>query len=242
METQDFTTVILTKWQYAGVKKMINFFIGLIIMTCLLAIGYCIGATEHINIFSDVKWTDIGTLLVTFFGFSFGFISYFQWLSSKRKEDAYMAAKKYLASIDEIEEHLHELLLQYNHLCPTPGGLVENKDISLKRIEHLNNVCNYLYQARRALYKSHRELAFWNVRLTANFNEDHKSMNQSLDRISIVGSTLNNQLFHFIEHNKENINYITNQKKLFDDIYNEIYKVTQKRVECGFKAMFLFEQ
>ncbi|WP_279448895.1 hypothetical protein [Aeromonas hydrophila] len=68
--------------------------------------------------------------------------------------------KKYIASIDEIEEQLHELIYQYNHICPAPGLLVESHDVSLKRVEHLYSVLEYLYQARRNLLKSHRELGF----------------------------------------------------------------------------------
>lgn len=215
-----------------------RFFVAL----CLLVIGYCIGVTENKSIFSDVKWTDIGMLLVTFFGFAFGFFTYFQWQSNKRKEDAYLAAKKYIVSIDEIEEHLHELLFQYNHICPAPGVAVENKDVSVKRIEHLNNVLNYLYQARRRLYKSHRELEFWNVRLTDGFSEDYKAVNKSLDNISVVSSALNNQLFHFIESDMKNINSVIQHKDRFDELYNGIHKVTQKRVQCGFKAVFKFSQ
>ncbi|MDO8827205.1 hypothetical protein [Methylophaga sp.] len=221
---------------------MMKYGIGLFVALCLLVIGYCIGATEHKNIFSGVKWTDIGTLLVTFFGFAFGFFTYFQWLSSKRKEDAYLAAKKYVASIDEIEEHLHELLFQYNHICPVPGLLVESKDISAKRIEHLNNVWSHLYQARRSLYKSHRELEFWNVKLTDVFSEDYEAVNKSLDNISVESSVLNNQLFHFIENNMENMDSVIRHKKHFDEFYTSIHKVTQKRVQCGFKAIFRFDQ
>lgn len=221
---------------------MMKYGIGLFAALCLLVIGYCIGATEHKNIFSGVKWTDIGTLLVTFFGFAFGFFTYFQWQSSKRKEDAYLAAKKYIASVDEIEEHLHELLFQYSHICPAPGVVVENKDVSLKRIEHLNNVWNYLYQARRRLYKSHRELEFWNVCLADGFSKDYKAVNKLLDDISVVSSALNNQLFHFIESDMKNIDSVIRHKERFDELFNGIHKVTQKRVQCGFKAVFRFSQ
>ncbi|MCE8038514.1 hypothetical protein HOP58_12530 [Halomonas sp. MCCC 1A11062] len=216
--------------------------IGLLVALCILVIGYFIGATEHKNMFSNVKWTDVGTLLVTFFGFSFGFFTYFQWLSSKRKEDAYFAAKKYVASIDEIEEHLHELLFQYNHICPVPGLQVESKGISVKRIEHLNNVWSHLYQARRDLYKSHRELEFWSVKLTNVFSEDYEAMNKLLDNVSVVSSALNNQLFHFIESHMENMDSVIRHKKQFDELYNGILQITQKRVQCGFKAIFRFGQ
>lgn len=221
---------------------MMKYGIGFFVALCLLVIGYCTGATEHKNIFTDVKWTDIGTLLVTFLGFTFGFFTYFQWLSSKRKEDAYYAAKNYIASIDEIEEHLHELLFQYNHICPASGVVVETKDVSVKRIEHLNNVWSYLYQGRRGLYRSRRELEFWNVRLTDEFFEDYKAVNKSLDNISVVSSALNNQLFHFVESDMKNMNSVIRHKKKFDELYNEIHQITQKRVQYGFKAIFRFCQ
>lgn len=221
---------------------MMKYGISLFVMLSLLFIGFCIGATEYKNIFSEVKWTDVGTLLVTFFGFAFGFFTFFQWLNDKRKDDAYLAAKKYIASIDEVEEQLQELIFHYNHICPAPGVAVENKDVSIRRIEHLNNVWKYLYQARRNLYKSHRELQFWNVRLEGRFIEDYKIMNELLDSISIVSSTLNNQLFHFVENNLKNMSDVVQHKNRFDDIYNEIHQVTQMRVQCGFKAIFNFGQ
>lgn len=220
------------------IKYEIVFFIAL----CLLVIGYYIGATDHAKMFSDVKWTDIGTLFVTFLGFSFGFLTYFEWLNNKRNEDAYLAAKKYVASIVEIEEHLHELLFQYDHICPAPGVMVEENDVSVKRVEHLNNVLNYLYQARRGLYQSHRDLEFWNVALVDKFLEDYKGVNKLLDSISVVCSTLNNQLFHFIENNNENMNSVIQHKKRFDELYSGIHKITKKRVQCGFKEIFRFGQ
>jgi hypothetical protein len=221
---------------------MMKYGIGLFVALFLFVFGYCVGATEHKNTFSDVKWTDVGTLFVTFLGFSFGFFTYFQWVSSKHKDDAYLAAKKYVASIDEIEEHLHELLFQYNHICPAPGVVVECNDVSVKRIDHLNNVCSYLYQARGSLHKSHRELEFWNVRLIDGFSEDHKVVNKSLDNISVVCSALNNQLFHFIESNMQNMDSVIRHKKQFDELYNVIHQITQKRVQYGFKTLFKFGQ
>lgn len=177
---------------------------------------------------------------MTFLGFTFAFVTYFQWLKNKRKEDAYLVAKKYVASIDEIEEQLHELLYQYDHICPAPGVFVENNDVSLKRIEHLHNVWEYLYQARRNLYKSHRELAFWDVNLISDFKDHHDEINKSLDNISVVSSALNNQLFHFIKSEMKNMGEVISHKKRFDELFNKIHIVTQKRVECGFKDMFKF--
>ena len=217
-----------------------KYVITVFVASFFLAIAFCIGATKFQGIFNGVKWTDIGSLVVTFLGFTFAFVTYYQWLKNKRKEDAYLVAKKYVASIDEIEEQLHELLYQYDHICPAPGVFVENNDVSLKRIEHLHNVWEYLYQARRNLYKSHRELAFWDVNLISDFKDHHDEINKSLDNISVVSSALNNQLFHFIKSEMKNMGEVISHKKRFDELFNKIHIVTQKRVECGFKDMFKF--
>jgi hypothetical protein len=85
-------------------------------------------------------------------------------------------------------------------------------------------------------------LGFWNVRLADSFVEDYKAMNKQLDNISVVCSVLNNQLFHFIESNMENMNDVIQHKNRFDELHKEIHQVTQKRMQCGFKATFSFGQ
>lgn len=65
-------------------------------------------------------------------------------------------------------------------------------------------------------------------------------MNKSLDNISVVSSALNNQLFYLIENNMENIDSTIRDKKQFDELFNGIHEVTQKRVQYGFKAIFRF--
>jgi hypothetical protein len=187
-----------------------------------------------------IPYWSIDAVLVTLLVFTLAFVTYYQWLKNKRKEDAYLVAKKYVASIDEIEEQLHELIYQYDHICPAPGVIVENNDVSLKRIEHLHNVWEYLYQARRNLYKSHRELAFWDVNLVSEFKGHHDEINKSLDNISVDSSSLNNQLFHFIKSEMKYMGEVISHKKRFDELFNKIHTVTQKRVECGFKDMFKF--
>ncbi|MEI8618427.1 hypothetical protein P4S63_18700 [Pseudoalteromonas sp. B193] len=128
-----------------------------------------------------------------------------------------------MASIDEIEEQLHELLYQYDHILSCSGVFVENNDVSLKRIEHLHNVWEYLYQARRNLYKSHRELAFWDVNLISDFKDHHDEINKSLDNISVVSSALNNQLFHFIKSEMKNMGEVISHK---NDLMNCLIKFT----------------
>ncbi|WP_410499089.1 hypothetical protein [Chitinibacter sp. S2-10] len=213
-----------------------------IIVACSLAIGFYVGATEYKDAFSGIKWTDVGTFLVTFFGVIFGFYTYFQWLNNKYKEDAYLAAKKYIASIDEIEEQLDELLFQYNHICPAAGLVVENIDISLGRIKHLDSVCNLLYQARRNLNKSHRELEFWNVFLTNEYTKKHLEINKALANISSISYTLNNQLFHFIKSGMENTSDVTQHKSRLDEECRLMHKYTQERIQKGFQVIFEFNK
>ena len=205
-------------------------------------IGVLITLTDRQQIFTDVKWTDIGGLLVTFFGFLFGFHTYFQWLNGKRKEDAYLSAKRYVASIEEIEEHLHELDYQYFHICPAAGTIVESNDISLKRVEHLHSVLEYLYIARRNMHKCHRELTFWNVRLIDEFDGRHKDINKVLDNISVVSSALNSQLSIFVKNDMSNMNEVINQKKRFDELYDNYKSHTSHRMGRGFKSMYLFRE
>ena len=217
-----------------------KYFIGGIIALCAFIAGFCIGSSEYQNMFTAVKWTDIGMLIVTLGGFFFAFFTYFQWFNGKRKEDAYLVAKKYVASIAEVEEYLHDFLFQYGHICPTAGLMIEQQDVSLKRIEHLDKVWDYLYQARRNLYKSHRELAFWNVVLDPAFTKHHEDVNKLLDDISVISSILNNQLFHFVKNDRKKMDQVIREKKRFDELYTYILHITQKRLSCGFKSMFEF--
>ncbi|MGL6576536.1 hypothetical protein ACSZOM_10055 [Aeromonas hydrophila] len=214
------------------------FLIGLYLIT----VGFFIGASESKDMFSGIKWTDIGTLLVTFLGFCFGFITYFRWLNNKKNEDSYLAAKRYLASIDEIEEHLNEMMVNYDALCPVPGALIESIAISTRRIEHLYNVYELLYQSRRNLYKAHRELAFWNVTLTENSKQQYIELNKKLDSIGVICSCLTSQLHYLVTNDYKNMNEVINHKKLFNQRYADIHKITSQRVSDGFKSMFKFSQ
>jgi hypothetical protein len=56
-------------------------------------------------------------------------------------------------------------------MCPTPGVVVESKDVSAQRVEHANKVWHQLYQAKVSLLNARRELKFWNASLTNVFSE-----------------------------------------------------------------------
>lgn len=211
---------------------------------CLLLIGILIGATAFENTLSAVLWTDIATFLVAFFGVAFGFFTYFQWLNDKRRDDAYLAAKKYHAAIDEISQYLHELLTQYDHISPPPGTVIETDGPSIKRIEHLHTVWNLLYQARRICHASHRELGFWGARLADRFEEDYKAMNRLLDQIALKSSTLNSQLLDACkddQHQRKAIEEIVHSKHQFEQLHSELHQILQRSLRCDFKELFRFD-
>lgn len=204
---------------------------------CLFACGYYLGLTEQEKIFSEVKWTDIGMLVVTMFGFSFGFITYFQWLNNKREDDAYLAAKNYVAAVDEVQEHLHELLAEYAHRCGEQDGSEQLPGLALDNsFSHLASLWQYFYQSRRSLHKAHRELAFWNVSLTSEFAADYQQIKQLLAEASSLCGRLNSKLAQPEPDNREQLAL----KQRLDVIYQQINGHNHKRVEKGFKAIFRF--
>lgn len=217
-----------------------KYFAGFLITIYLITVGIFIGSTNNAKMFNDVKWTDIGTLLVTFLGFCFAFITYHQWLTNKRKEDSYLAAKRYLTLVYEIEEFLNLMLFNYNYMCPTPGLPIENTELSIKRIEVLLNIQQTLIQTHQKIYTAHRELAFWNVSLTNKFEAQHVLLNKKLHSAEMVSDCLTNHLHIFIKSDMSNMNDVIRHKEMFDDLCKSIQQITNQRVEMGFKSMFTF--
>ncbi|EIA1300381.1 hypothetical protein MUK41_004342 [Vibrio vulnificus] len=215
--------------------------IAIAIGTYLVFVGVFIGATDYESAVTNVKWTDVASLIVTFLGFAFGFITYFQWVSNKQKEDAYLSAKKYLAALDEIDEHLHELRFHYNHICPAPGVIVEDEEVSIKRIKHLSYIVDNLYLARRNLYKSKRELAFWNVTLSHEFEITNNHLNSELDSLSIIAPSLNSQLYILVTDDWSNSGEVVRLKKQFDALYKSAHDINLTRIAAGFNDIFRFE-
>ena len=93
--------------------------------------------------------------------------------------------------------------------------------------------------ARRNIYSSHRELEFWNVRLTEEFVKKDKELNELLQRVSVVAMVLNIQLFNYVS-GEDNMSSVVGYKKDFDKLCSEVAGIIKKRVECGFKSVFLF--
>ncbi len=59
-------------------------------------LGFCFGATDFHESFKGVSWTNVLSSMTTLSGFLLAFASYNQWLSNKKRDDAYLVAKDYL--------------------------------------------------------------------------------------------------------------------------------------------------
>ncbi len=204
-------------------------------------LGLCIGASEYRSALSGIKWTDVASLSFTFFGFCLAFYTYSQWLNNKKKEDSYLIAKKYLSAIDQVRECLNDLSYHYHYLCPVPGLLVETKEMSAQRIEHVNKVWHELYQSKVKVLNSKRELAFWKVSLTEDFSEKHDSFIKALDSISVVSNCLNSQLYHLLLKDGGNMNEVEREKKMLDEKFFAAHKIISERIDMGFENVFSFK-
>jgi len=204
-------------------------------------LGFCFGATDFHESFKGVSWTNILSSITTLSGFLLAFASYNQWLSNKKRDDAYLVAKDYLGSLNEIMEILREINFQYFHLCPSPGLSVELNEISQKRIEHVHNLSHSLYLARVRLNQAKSELVFWKVRLSDTFDEKHNSFNKDLTNINVVMTGLNSQLYHHYFKDNENLDEVLRHKDMYDQYMNAVTTILDERVLLGFEKVFIFE-
>ncbi len=215
--------------------------IFIIISIISFALGIFLGASEYKNEFSNIKWTDAASVVVTFGGFILAFHTYYQWLSNKKKEDSYNAAKKHLASIDEVREILHDLAFHYEHMCPSPGVIYETKDVSKQRIEHVNKMWHYLYKARASLLNTKNELVFWNVTLTADFTKKHEKLLKILSNINVTVTCLNSQLYRLLLNEENNTDEVIYEKSNFDQFLKESDIIINERINMGFENVFIFK-
>ena len=61
------------------------------------------------------------SVFLTFVGLCFALYTYRQWLSEKKREDRYVAAKKYVLAMDHLRDVIEELDLHFSSMCPSPG-------------------------------------------------------------------------------------------------------------------------
>jgi hypothetical protein len=218
-------------------------YILFLLLTTILAfiLGFCFGATDYHESFKGIPWTNIVSTVTTLSGFLLAITTYNQWLSNKKRDDAYLVAKNYLSALNEIREILRELSFQYWHLCPSEGLLVEAKEISGKRIEHANNLSHSLYLARVNINQAKSELTFWNVRLSDSFEEKHKSFNNNLASVDVIMMGLNSQLYQYHVKDKENLGDVLSHKEMYDKYMNSVTDILDERVLLGFEKVFKFE-
>lgn len=221
--------------------KMKNNVALIILVILTLSLGFIVGSSNYQSLMGDVKWTDIASISITFFGFSLAFYTYHQWLNDRRKEDSYISAKKYLAAIEQLQETLNELSFHYGKMCPAPGVIVESKPVSSQRIEHASKVWHQLYQSKVLLLNSKRELAFWNVELTVSFDKKHGELIKSLNDISVISECLNSQLHHMILQKPDNMQEVVREKQMFDESLGVVSNIFHQRITMGFENVFKFK-
>ncbi|PKR56070.1 hypothetical protein [Thalassospira marina] len=194
------------------------------------------------NLLNQEKATDIISSLSTFIGVLFAIYTYRRWVDGKRKDDSYLAAKKYLTCTDEIEDILQEMNFQYKHICPAPGVIAEDNEVSMQRINHLIISRDKLSHSMLKHKKYHRELKFWNVYIKEKFKTDHIQINISISEILTISRILNNQLYHLINHNPCDKKEITFSKNRFNKNLDSIQKINKIRNDSEFSDFFEFRK
>ncbi|AUG52149.1 hypothetical protein [Thalassospira marina] len=196
------------------------------------------------NLLHQTKITEITEIissLSTFLGVIFAFYTYHRWMEGKKKDDAYLAAKKYLSCFDEIEDILHEMTFQYNHMCPAPGVPEESRDCSEQRINKLTISWDFLYHSMMNLRKSNRYLNFWSVTLKEKFKKDHTEICDLTSDILSITKILNSQIINLI-NNRENVKEITLSKRIYDEKCRKIHKINEIHKNSKFNDFFEFKK
>ncbi|UJB72994.1 hypothetical protein HRE53_30145 (plasmid) [Acaryochloris sp. 'Moss Beach'] len=141
------------------------------------------------------------------------FLTYSQWLTNKRRDDSYRVAKDYIAALNENQEIIREINFHYSHLCPASGVSIESETIAKKRIEHLHVLQDNLSLARVHLSIANSELAFWKVKLSPSFSEQHNIVIKDLSNIVTIMVGLNSQLYLMFADDYENRKEVISHKK-----------------------------
>ncbi len=225
----------MTIFKYSNhLKRIIGY-------SSLIFIGIFIGVSINVDFTIDAKWTDIFASIVTVAGVTLAYVTFIRWVGNKKKDDSYLAAKEYLASLNEIREVVREISFQYSHLSPAPGVLVEEKEVSNERIKQANKLSHQLYLSRVNISNRKNELNFWNVKLSESFKEKHEVFVKDVTNLNVVITGLNSQLYHFYNSSDEDrIKGVLRHKKMFDDNLDSLITFLEARIEMGFENVFIF--
>jgi hypothetical protein len=224
-----------------GLKISTSYFYTSLLLILVFVIGFCLGATDYHESLKGVNWANILSPVVSLLGFSFAIVTYNQWLNKKKQDDAYLVAKEYLSALNKIEDALIAINFQYSYLCPVPGLAVEPREISIKRIEEIDNLRNSFYSGQVDINKYKRELIFWKVKLNDIYEEKHNYLNQHLRDINSIMFCLNSQLCGYYVERRENIQEVIRHKEMFDEHLKIVQAILYERFSQGFENMFKFE-
>lgn len=179
--------------------------------------------------------------VVGLLGFLLAFTTYNQWLGNKKRDDAYLIAKDYISALNETREIIRELNFHYNHLCPSPGLIIESQENATRRIEYICGLSQNLRIAKVKINTVKSELNFWNVRLSETFDIKHSLLNEYLTNISVVLIGLNSQLQQYYAEKKDNIAEVMSEKKLYDSYVCSAINVLEERLSLDFEKVFVFK-
>ena len=205
-------------------------------------LGVFCGASDYKGAFPQIKWTDVASLLITFSGFCFAFFTYLRWLTTKKQEDAYLVAKKYLLAMDNIQNALLKLNDYYYSICPAPGLPVQHKDNLQIKMNYIGQIGENLRDSGKDLIKAKSELVFWHVKLSERYCKKHDAFIRQVDIINMTIFILNNKLYRYInDTNGETIQAVINEKNEFDKRYQILQSLTDERMKLGFEKIFQFQ-
>jgi len=205
-------------------------------------VGLCVGALNFRSVLHGVSFADMTLVLLTYLGICFAAHAYYRWLDEKKREDSYQSTRNYLEAVDEAQESLRILKEQFNLMCPAPGVIIESSDTSLRRLGQINDIRDRLHQALMSVLGSRRELKFWRVSLVPEFQGNHESMVREIRNLSVIASTLENQLFHYKIGDGENMKEVIREKEMFDEKMKALSDITESRIERGFEGVFSFNE
>jgi hypothetical protein len=193
-------------------------------------------STDYHESFKWIPWTSIVAAVINLLSF---LLPFKLWLGNKKRDDAYLKAKDFFGSLNEIVKILREINFQYFHLCPSPGLLIEFNEISRKRIEDVDNLSHSLDLATLRLNQSKGELAFWKVRFSDTFDEKYNSFKKDLTNIEDVITDLNSQLYHFYLKDNENFDGVSCHKDSYDQYMNTLTTLLNEMYLLGFEKSFI---
>ena len=188
---------------------------------------------------NSVKWTDIGTFLVSLVGLLLAYIKTTQWLRLKKKEDAYYVSKRYLDALDGLAEILSKINYEYFYLCPVAGSVVESSEKVLERIMKVEGLTGpVIYDGIRSLVNVRHQLGFWGVSLRDQYVQKYDLMIQYANDILTISFAMNTQLRSLYFDEWKWIENVSASKKMFDEKYEAIMNMLTYQKDDKFEDIF----